>query len=121
VKQFELQLIVLFIAAVSSAQQFPPSAASTGATSDERGTQTASPAAQQGRDSTTATAPSVPACPDSAEGLERMMGDMISLQRQGQTEALAPYLQSLVLPQTRDVVYHEVWYRALRRKTIRRE
>ena len=45
-----------------------------------------------------AVAPLVPSYPDSADGLERMMADMISLQRQGQSTALTPYLQSLVLP-----------------------
>ncbi len=35
-----------------------------------------------------------------------MMGDMISLQRRGQTAELTPYLQSLVLPQP------EVWFAA---------
>jgi hypothetical protein len=51
-----------------------------------------------------AAAPPIPAYPDSAAGLERMMGDMISLQTQGQEAALTPYLQSLVLPEA------EAWF-----------
>jgi hypothetical protein len=76
VKQLKLQLIVLVLAAVGLAQQSQSSAAG----------------------------PLVPSYPDSTDGLERMMGDMISLQRGGQSVALAPYLQSLVLPQP------EAWF-----------
>lgn len=36
--------------------------------------------------------------PDTAAGLEHLVTDMLSLQRNGDNAALAPYLQSLVLP-----------------------
>ena len=36
--------------------------------------------------------------PDTEAGLEHLMTDMLSLQRNGDSAALAPYLQSLVLP-----------------------
>jgi hypothetical protein len=36
--------------------------------------------------------------PDTAAGLENLVTDMLSLQRNGESTALAPYLQSLVLP-----------------------
>jgi hypothetical protein len=36
--------------------------------------------------------------PDTSAGLEHLMTDMLSLQRSGDNETLAPYLQSLVLP-----------------------
>lgn len=97
--QVKLQFFVLVLAGVCSGQQSPPSAASPSAISYERGTvQTALPAAQQEKDSTSATAPLVSSYPDTAEGLEKTMGDMISLQERGQTAELAPYLQSLILP-----------------------
>jgi hypothetical protein len=46
----------------------------------------------------------VPSYPDSAVGLEHLMGDMLSLQRNGDSTALAPYLQSLILPAS------EAWF-----------
>jgi hypothetical protein len=36
--------------------------------------------------------------PDTSAGLEHLMTDMLSLQKSGDNETLAPYLQSLVLP-----------------------
>ena len=106
-KQFKRQLVVLILATVSSAQQASSPPASPGVTTDERGTvQTAPPAAHQERDSTSSTPPLIPSYPDTAEGLERMMGDMISLEKRGQTAELNSYLQSLVLPQP------EVWFAA---------
>jgi hypothetical protein len=41
---------------------------------------------------------SVPAYPDTAAGLERLMNDMLLLEKNGGGAALSPYLQSLVLP-----------------------
>jgi hypothetical protein len=102
-KQFVLQLLVLTLAAVSAAQQ--PSPSSTPTAVDHDTPQTALPTQQQDRDSTPIATP-LPAYPDTAEGLERMMADMISLQRQGQTGALTPYLQSLILPDS------EQWFNA---------
>jgi hypothetical protein len=99
VKQFKL-LIVLILAGVGSAQQSSPSPASPVAAPNEHGT--ALPAAQQDRDP--ASALRVPSYPDTPEGLERMMGDMISLQKRGDSRALAPLLQSLILPEP------EAWF-----------
>jgi hypothetical protein len=45
----------------------------------------------------TPTAPSIPAYPNTTAGLERLIGDMISLQQRGDNAAIAPYLQSLVV------------------------
>jgi hypothetical protein len=93
------------LVSVSSAQQSLPSATAPDATSDESGiVQTVLPAARQEKDLISATAPLVPSYPDTAEGLERMMRDMVSLQKRGQTAELTPYLQSLILPQP------EVWF-----------
>jgi len=47
---------------------------------------------------TVADAPVVRQYPDTAAGLEELMSDMIALQKKGDTKTLAPYLQSLVLP-----------------------
>jgi hypothetical protein len=46
----------------------------------------------------------MPPYPDSTVGLEHLMGDMLSLQRNGDSTALAPYLQSLILPAS------EAWF-----------
>ena len=106
VKHFKLPFAVLVLVAVSSAQS-PSSATSPGATSEDRGTgQTAPPAPQQEQNSASAIASLVPSYPDTAEGLEKMMGDMISLQKRGQSAELTPYLQSLILPEP------EVWFAA---------
>jgi hypothetical protein len=43
------------------------------------------------------TAPSIPAYPNTTSGLEKLIGDMISLQQRGDNTAIAPYLQSLVV------------------------
>lgn len=40
--------------------------------------------------------------PDTAAGLEHLLTEMLSLQRNGDSAALAPYLQSLVLPDSDD-------------------
>lgn len=40
----------------------------------------------------------MPSYPNTAAGLEQLMSDMIALQRKGDSKMLAPYLQSLVLP-----------------------
>jgi hypothetical protein len=47
---------------------------------------------------TVGDAPAVPPYKNQAAGLEELMRDMIALQRKGDTKTLAPYLQSLVLP-----------------------
>jgi hypothetical protein len=52
----------------------------------------------------TASAPStdsasaIPSYPDTAKGLEKLMKDMIKLQKEGNLAAFAPYAKSLVLP-----------------------
>lgn len=45
-----------------------------------------------------AVASSIPAYPDSPNGLEKLMKDLLKLQKKGNTQALLPYVQSLVLP-----------------------
>jgi hypothetical protein len=99
VKQLKLQLGILFFAAISLAQQSPtPHDPPSDLPPVDHGTsQTARPTLQQDLGSSSATAP-IPSYPDTAEGLERLMAEMISLQKRGDTVALAPYLQSLVLP-----------------------
>jgi Gram-negative bacterial TonB protein C-terminal len=98
VKQFKLQLGVLVLAAISSAQQSPAHGTSSGANPGGHGTsQTGFPTAQQELGPISATPP-LPPYPDTAEGLERMMADMVSLQKRGDAAALTPYVQSLVLP-----------------------
>jgi hypothetical protein len=47
---------------------------------------------------TTGNAPVVPPYPNTVAGLEKLMSDMIALQKNGDRTTLAPYLQSLVLP-----------------------
>jgi hypothetical protein len=47
---------------------------------------------------TAGNAPDVPPYPNTAAGLEELMSDMIALQKKGDSKMLAPYLQSLVLP-----------------------
>jgi hypothetical protein len=42
--------------------------------------------------------PSLPSYPNTSAGLEHMMNDMLLLQKKGDSKALAPYLQSLILP-----------------------
>jgi hypothetical protein len=47
---------------------------------------------------TVGNAPVIPPYPNTAAGLEQLMSDMIALQKKGDNKILAPYLQSLVLP-----------------------
>jgi hypothetical protein len=44
----------------------------------------------------------IPTYPNSASGLEAMMNDMLALAKRGDTTALVPYFQSLVLPHAED-------------------
>lgn len=44
------------------------------------------------------TTASIPAYPDSPKGLEKLMKEMLKLEKSGDLQALGPYVQSLVLP-----------------------
>lgn len=44
----------------------------------------------------------MPAYPDSPRGLEKLMKELLTLEKKGDAKALAPYLQSLVLPGARN-------------------
>jgi hypothetical protein len=48
----------------------------------------------------------VPSYPNTSTGLEHLMADMLSLQKSGDSAGLAPYLQSLLLPDS------ERWFTA---------
>jgi hypothetical protein len=98
-KQFSLYVAILIVSVVSSAQQSVPSAAPTDATGNEHGTVQIE---RTGKENPNRLAPPITSYPDTAEGLERMMADMVSLTRRGQVEELAPYLQSLILPRPED-------------------
>ena len=54
----------------------------------------------QAADSTAANPPTttVPSYPNTAQGLEKLMKDMMKLERQGKQQELAPYAKSLLLP-----------------------
>ena len=56
--------------------------------------QQSSPAAQQ----TPTIVPAIPAYPNTPAGLEKLVKEMLNLEKRGDAAALAPYLQSLVLP-----------------------
>jgi TonB family protein len=48
----------------------------------------------------------IPSYPDSPAGLEQLIKDMLKLQKDGDAKALAPYVQSLILPEP------DAWFRA---------
>lgn len=60
----------------------------------------ASPAAapQQNPSAPPTSAVAIPAYPDTPKGLEDLIKDMLKMQKHGDTEALDPYVQSLILP-----------------------
>lgn len=63
--------------------------------------QTAAPqqsAQQSASSSINNSAPSIPVYPDSPDGLEHLMKDMLKLEKKGDAKDLAPYVQSLILP-----------------------
>lgn len=74
-------VMALCMSTVASAQRLPPP-------------QSPTPAQQTPVPS---VAPLIPIYPDSSAGLEKLMKDMLGLEKRGDTQALAPYLQSLVL------------------------
>jgi len=85
-------VVALCISPAASAQQLPPSHPTTDAQQ--------TPA--------TSVVPLIPVYPDSPKGLEDLMREMMKLQKKknGGAEALAPYVQSLVLPNAR------AWFKA---------
>jgi len=84
-------LLVLCSASAAFAQQLPPLHPST----DTQQT----PA--------TSAPPAIPSYPDSSAGLEQLMKGMLGLEKHGDTTALAPYLQSLVLPNP------DAWFKSI--------
>lgn len=51
--------------------------------------------------------PAIPVYPDTPAGLDRLVKDMLKLQKKGDAAALAPYIQSLVLPDA------DAWFKAV--------
>lgn len=90
-----LILAVLCIARATFAQQLPPPAGTAAQ-------QTPAPSA----------APAIASYPDSPAGLENLMKDMLKLEKRGDTSALAPYLQSLALPNT------DAWFKSIFGDTV---
>lgn len=91
-----LVLVALCIAPAAFAQQLPlPQPA---------------PSAQQTPASS--AAPAIPSYPDSPAGLEKLMKEMLELEKHGDTNALAPYLQSLVLPSP------DAWFKSIFGDTV---
>src|SRR5215472_14313334 len=68
--------------------------------------QTAAPLPTQNQESVPFPALAIPVYPNSHAGLEALMQDMIRIERSDDTAALAPYLQSLVLPSP------EAWFKS---------
>ncbi|MGH9709565.1 MAG: energy transducer TonB [Candidatus Acidiferrales bacterium] len=52
------------------------------------------------------SAPAIPSYPDSPRGLEKLIKEMLRLEKSGETKGLAPYVQSLVLPNS------DAWFRS---------
>lgn len=72
-------------------------------------------AAPQQPDQSAANSPAVapiPSYPDLPAGLEKLMKGMLELERHGDTNALAPYLQSLVLPNP------DAWFKSIFGDTV---
>ncbi|MGH9730513.1 MAG: energy transducer TonB [Candidatus Acidiferrales bacterium] len=76
------------------------------ASAQQQPAQTA-PALQQ-----TQTVAAIPAYPNTTAGLEKLMKDMLKLEKRGDASALAPYLQSLVLPNA------DVWFKSIFGDTV---
>jgi TonB family protein len=53
-----------------------------------------------------AVAPAIPSYSDSPGGLQKLFKEMLKLEKNGNTQALAPYIQSLILPNS------EAWFRS---------
>ena len=60
----------------------------------------------------TSVVPLIPVYPDSAAGLDKLMKGMLELEKHGDTNALAPYLQSLVLPNP------DAWFKSIFGDTV---
>ncbi|MHB8484704.1 MAG: energy transducer TonB [Candidatus Acidiferrales bacterium] len=89
-------VVALCMSPAASAQQLPSP-------------QSATPAQQTPAPS---VAPLVPVYADSSAGLEKLMKDMLGLEKRGDTKALAPYLQSLVLPDP------DAWFKSIFGDTV---
>lgn len=51
-------------------------------------------------------APAIPSYPDSPGGLQKLFKEMLKLEKNGDTKVLAPYVQSLILPNS------DAWFRS---------
>lgn len=78
------------MSAAASAQQLPPPHPAT----DTQ--QTPAPS----------VAPAIPSYPDSPGGLQKLFKQMLKLEKNGNTKALAPYMQALILPNS------DAWFRS---------
>jgi hypothetical protein len=85
---------ILFVVTAGLAQQPTPPRGSTQVPDP----QAAAPAPMQDAESKPIFEPPAPSYANTAEGLERMMVDMIAMQKRNETASLAPYLRSLILP-----------------------
>jgi TonB family protein len=83
-------LAVLCIAPTVFAQQLPPP----------------HPTAAIQQDPVPSAAPQIPVYPDSPGGLQKLFKKMLELQKNGDTKALGPYVQSLFLPNS------DAWFRS---------
>ncbi|HEV2315928.1 MAG TPA: energy transducer TonB [Candidatus Acidoferrales bacterium] len=83
-------LFVLCVALAASAQQLPPP----------------HPTAAAQQTPARSVVPAIPSYPDSPGGLQKLFKEMLKLEKNGKTNALAPYVQSLILPNS------DVWFRS---------
>lgn len=88
-------LLVLCSASAAFAQQLPPH-----------------PTTDAQQNPAPSVAPLIPVYPNSSAGLEKLMKDMLGLEKHGDTSALAPYLQSLVLPSP------DAWFKSIFGDTV---
>lgn len=84
-------MAALCIAPAAFAQQLPPPQSAPSAPQ--------TPAA-------TSVASGIPSYPDSPAGLQKLLKEMLKLEKNGDTKALAPYVQSLIVPNA------DAWFRS---------
>ncbi|MFI5073004.1 MAG: energy transducer TonB [Terriglobales bacterium] len=89
-------LLVSCSASAAFAQQLPPPR----------------PATQAQQPLATSAATAIPPYPDSQSGLQKLFKEMLKLEKNGDTKALAPYVQSLILPNA------AAWFRSAFGDTI---
>jgi hypothetical protein len=102
-----LARIFLLVVGVSSAgHPSDPMVPSSGLVAHDVAPQMTVPEAPQNQDSSVSTVSAFPTYSNSPDGLEALIEEMITLEKRGDTTGLAPYLQSLVLPNP------ETWFRS---------